>query len=107
MNKPPDSLDSEHQTLWGEIKEARNSQAKMWTLVIPVVISALGALLALSLHMSEKLSKHMEEGAKLGASIEAHTKALDRDLQDKYDRHMPVHEHLEQRIDRLEDKRAW
>lgn len=104
MNKPPDSLDSEHQTLWSEIKDVRNSQGKMFMWIIPIIMSALGALLALSFNISEKLAEHLEVGGKLGARLDAHAHAIEMDLQDKYERHLPVHEHLEQRIDRLEDK---
>lgn len=104
MNKPPDSLDSEHQTLWGEIKDVRNSQTKMWMWVVPIIISALGAMLALSFQISEKLTHHLEVGGKLGARLDAHAQAIDRDLQDKYERHIPVHQNLDKRVDRLEDK---
>ena len=103
MNKPPDHLDSEHQTLWAEIKDIRNGHTRMLLGVIPIVISALGTLLALSFAISDKLTQHLEDGGKLGARLDAHTNAVEADLQDKYERHLPVHDALNRRIDRHED----
>ena len=74
------------------------------TLLVPIILSALGTLLALSLNISDKLTQHLEDGGKLGSRLDAHTHEVERDLNDKYGRHIQVHDTLERRIERHEDK---
>ena len=104
MNRPPDHLDHEHQTLWEELKAAKTANTKVLLFVVPIILSALGTLLALSLSISDKLTQHLEDGGKLGARLNAHIHEVERDLNDKYSRHLPVHDALERRLERHEDK---
>ena len=104
MNKPPDHLDHEHITLWEELKAAKTANTKVMMFVVPIMLSALGTLLALSLNISDKLTQHLEDGGKLGSRLDAHTHEVERDLNDKYGRHIQVHDALDRRIERHEDR---
>ena len=92
--KPPEDADETHEALWMAIQ----SLLGCFKWAGPIVLTLLGTILSYAYSIEKSLS----EALKHTASLTSEQKSTDRDLQDKYSRHIGIHEDLKQRLSRIE-----
>jgi hypothetical protein len=111
---PRPTLDPEHTYIFEKLEELEKNRTRLIMYVVPIILSALAALLGFSYEISNRLGEHLEVGAKLGARLDAESTAISFSLRDKYTRHMATHldiglrntnahQQLNHRIERIED----